>query len=197
MYISVEEFKSLNAKMGSQKDKKEIETLISLYSSVIDEYCHTKFEETVHTFTVDLASKLPVRYTPLISVEGIKYKHQPLTENEDYYIYEDRNLIELEGINRFTQRKKSLSIHYTYGFKEVPASVKKAIVDLVKLHIEGSESNPLVSQESFDSEYSYTKNTQKTAEQLQRDILSTLDEYKQNPYKPIEDSKGNVRARLL
>ena len=67
----------------------------------------------------------------------------------------------------------------------------------MKLHIEGSSANALISQESFDSEYSYTKNMQKTIEQLQQDILSSLDLYKQKKYVPMEDNVGEIRARLI
>lgn len=197
MYLKVDELKKYQIKAFEDKKPEELEALISLYSSMIDEYCNTCFKEAQHHFSVDVASKIPVMRTPLLRVQNVLYKQQPFVENEDYYVYEDRNLIELEDTSRLKQRKKAITIHYTYGFEQVPASVKKAIIELMKLHIEGSSANALISQESFDSEYSYTKNTQKTTEQLQQDILSSLDLYKQKKYVPIEDNDGEIRARLI
>ncbi len=197
MYLKVEDVKSYGISSIESKGDEELEKLISLYSDMVDEYCNTRFEEVEHRFKADVATKVPVMYTPLLRVQGVTYKGQPFVEDEDYFVYEEKNLIELEDTSRLTQRKKALEVFYTYGFKKVPTSVKKAIIDLIKLHIEGSTSNTLISQESFDSEYSYTKNTQKTTEQLQRDILSALDVYKQKPYVPIKDSEGDVRVRLI
>lgn len=197
MYLTIEELKTYNIVAFEGKTNGDLEVLIALYSGMVEEYCNTKFKETEHHFKVDVASKVPVMCTPLLKVKEVTYKQIPLQEDEQYYVYEDRNFIELQDTNTFTQRKKALGIYYTYGFKEVPTSVKKVIIDLMKLHVEGSNSNSMISQESFDSEYSYTKNTQKTTEQLQQDILLSLNRYKQQPYKPIEDSEGNVRARLI
>ena len=197
MYLTVEELKTYNIDVFDGKSDEELENLIDLYASLVEEHCNTKFNETEHSFKVDVARKISVMHTPLVSVKSITYKNQPLISDEQYYVYEDRNLIELEDTSTFIQRKKTLVVNYMYGFKKTPASVKKAIIDLVKLHIDGSGSNSLISQESYDSEYSYTKNTQKTPQQLQQDILSTLDNYKQKQYKPMEDSDGDVVVRLI
>lgn len=197
MYLTVEEVKSYQIKAFEGKGKEEVESLISLYSSMVEEYCNTCFRKAEHHFSMDVASKLPVMRTPLLSVQSVTYRQQPFIENEDYYVYEDRNLVELDDISRLIQKKKALTLYYTYGFEKVPTSVKKAIVDLMKLHVEGSSSNTLVSQESFDSEYSWTKNTQKTVEELQRNILASLNQYKQKLYQPILDNEGDVRVMLL
>lgn len=197
MYVTVEEVRAWHSDILANQSDAQITMLIALCSGIVEEYCGTMFAPTAEVFTADVSSKIRLPKGPLLKVDSVLYRGSLLAADIDYYVYPEIGLIELADTEKLLHKKRSLHIAYQYGYGETPAVVKKAVMDLMKLDIQSSDYNALASQENWDGEYSYQRNTTKTAEDLRVDILSMLDLFKQPEYKAVSRSVGDVRARLL
>lgn len=197
MYITVEEVRAFQTEALAEQTDEQLKMLIALCSGIVEEYCGTKFTPTTEVFTADVASKIRLPKGPLLQVDNILYRGSLLARDEDYYVYPETGLVELADTEKLPHKKRSLHIAYQYGYWETPAIVKKVIMDLMKLDVQSSDYNALASQENWDGEYSYQRNTTKTAEDLRVDILALLDIYRQPVYQAVSRSVGDVRARLL
>ena len=197
MYMSVEEVRSYQIEALAAQTEEQLEQLIALYSGVVDEYCNTRFEPAAAGFAADVAKQIRLPKGPLLQVDSMAYQGSVLMADQDYYAYLEKGLVELADTAAYAQKKRALHITYQYGHETVPAIVKKAIMDLMQLDVQSGEYNVLAAQENWDGEYSYQRNTAKTAEDIRGGILSLLDIYRQPQYKPVMQGCGDVRARLL
>lgn len=198
-YVRIEEAQAL----GLEGDN--LQSLLALYSGLVDEYCRTKFLPEKVKLKADAEKRIYFPRTPLLSVQEVLYRGRPLVEDEDYFIYPELRLMQLAEPDNYEQQRRSITIRYTYGFETVPSLVKKVICDLIRLNHNSSSadgngvvsSDPTIVAENFDGEYSYQKNSSKTVEDMQRDILSMLDVFIQPQYQEQLQETGVVRARLL
>ena len=166
MYLTIDEVKAFNSEELADKTDEQLRLLIELNSGIVDEYCRTKFRPTTEIFTADVADHIKLPKGPLLQVDSILYHGGPLTADRDFFAYPETGIVELANTDKYSSTKRSLYISYQYGYAEVPAIVKKVILDLMKLDVQSSGYNALESQESWDGEYSYQRNTSKTAEDL-------------------------------
>lgn len=193
MYLTIEDVK--NSRIVSFEGlpdefiKKRLENL----SMVIDEYCNTKFTPTEATWSTDLKRKIVTLKKPLLHVNELEVLSSPLEENEDYYVYPEKNLIEFEDISKYERRKKALSIKYTYGYEEVPAIVKEVLLDLFKENVSGTSTTSKIKSEQWE-DYSYTlaDNTEIT-----QDILARLDRFAEDDSDYVEGATNKIQAMLL
>ncbi len=198
MYVTVDEIKQKEIKSLENLSDNKLECYIELMSGEVDEYCNTKFKLTKDIYTLDYKRKFFTRKQPLISVNNIELEEYPLFENEDFFVYTEKSRIELAEF-KVERVKKAIKIEYLYGYKEVPATVKQVIIDLIKLQEESKNAilNGIQS-ENFDGEYSYSLHSSKdfTPSELRKAILERLDIFKVKPY--IETNNNRiVKAMLL
>lgn len=198
MYLSTEEANTF----GITLEVERLEPLIEMYSNLIDEYCRTKFAPTEAELKADVVKRIYPPHLPLLSVVEMAYQGTVLAEDVDYYPYPESGVIVLDDPDNFEKRRRSIAVKYTYGYDEIPAAVKRVIADLIKLDTsttdaDGMSRDPTIVSESFDGDYSYSKNSSKTVEDMRRDILSLLDQFVQPEYKAQLQATGNVRARLI
>ncbi len=200
MYLTLDEIKNFGVETINKLSDEEITNLIKIYSGVVDDYCNTRFVETEQDFLSDVVSKIKAPKTPLLSIIKMTYKDKTLTEdviledNEDYFAYQSRNIIEINDTSLYKKKKKSIHINFTYGFLEIPQTVKLVVLELIKLKTNSSNKDDLLFSESFDGEYMYQKNNSKTTTDYEKDILSKLDIFKQEVYEPIVEKGVNIRV---
>lgn len=197
MYLSAEEARAMSSDLLIDQTDEQIERLIALYSSMVDEYCNTKFEPTTAEFIADMASQIRLSKGPLLQVNSITYQGDKLKPGIDYYGYPEKGLVTIADTAKYDAKKRSLHILYQYGYETVPAIVKKVVLDLIGLDTQSGDDSWAVAQENWDGEYSYQRNTNKTAEDIRRSVLAFLDIFKQPQYKPVIQGYGDVRVRLL
>ncbi|GMG96251.1 hypothetical protein [Tepidimicrobium xylanilyticum] len=193
MYLTVEDIK--NSRVAALKELPDefiVKRLIDL-SRVIDEYCNTKFIPTGTEWTTDLRRKIKTLKKPLLHVDELKVFGVTLVENEDYYVYPEKNAIEFEDISKYQKRKKAVYIKYTYGYEEIPAIVKEVLLELFKESIVNANNIYRVKSEQWE-DYSYTlaDNTE-----TMQNILSRLDRFIEDDANIAEESSNKVRAMLL
>lgn len=194
-YITIEEIKKLQIKSLEELDDEALQVRIDRLSGLVEEYCNTKFEPTDHKQKFDVASKLRVAKTPLIEVGKFVYAGTEQVEDLDYYVYTDLNVIEIEDTCQFERKKNSIQVEYKYGYEKVPATVKEVIIELLKLEVEQKDQSNTVKSETFDKEYSYTKQSGTDNVKTKEGILALLDRYVEEEYVPISNKR--VRARVI
>ena len=155
MYLTVEEVKESRITVLEGLPDEFIAKRIEDLSSLIDEYCNTRFIPTTAEWKMDLKRRVKMFRKPLLSVEELKVQEDLLLEDEDYYVYPEKNLIEFEDISEFKRRKKALYIKYIYGYKEVPAIVKEVLLELFRDSVVGATTTSKVKSEQWE-DYSYT-----------------------------------------
>ena len=206
MYVTVEEYKRRYLNTGLSDE--DIDLGIDSVSTMVEEYCNTKFVPTADKYSLDFESKFYTRKAPLISVSNLTIHKIILDENKEFYAYPENRIVELdEDLKPPNKTKKVLSIQYTYGHEIVPTAVKEVILDLINLNdliAKGEISSTAYQSESWDGEYTYTKASgeESTATAIRKQILSRLEPYKildimQLPSLDFENEKGNVRAMFL
>lgn len=176
----------------------QLEYQINLTSKEIDEYCNTKFLPTEDIYNFDLCEKFYTRHRPLLNVTSLCLHGVELEENEVFFVYIDNSKININPLE-CQNRKKALEINYIYGYKEVPATVKQVLIDLLKLDIETNDSRSIgLQSENWDSEYSYSMYGSKdfTPAEFRKNILKRLDIFKIEPYIELKNTRI-VKARLL
>ncbi len=193
MYLTVEDIKSSRVAAFEGLPDEFIEKRLKDLSGVIDEYCNTRFAPTKTEWRTDLKSRVKVLKRPLIAVEEVKVLDEVLVENEGYYVYPEKNLIEFENISKYKKRKKTLYINYTYGYEEVPAIVKEVLLELFKDSLVSANTTNRVKSEQWE-DYSYTlaDSTETT-----QNILARLDRFIEDDLDYIEEGTNKIRAMLL
>ncbi len=190
--MSVEEIKLFGIECINSAPPRQVEGLIEFYTKLLEEYCNTKFSRTRSIMITDALPKVNLRNTPAIEVDRVIYNKKLLKIYEDYFICD--NVLEI--IAELDIVPKGLEIHYVYGFEVVPALVKQALVELIKLRLDFSLHNSSVTGESFGGDYSYTKS--KSLAELQNEILSTLDDYVQPEYQEyFVEATAEIRAWII
>ena len=193
MYLTIEDVKNSRIVAFEGLPDEFIEKRIETLSRVIEEYCNTKFTPTEATWSTDLKRKIVTLKKPLLHVNELEVLSSPLEENEDYYVYPEKNLIEFEDISKYERRKKALSIKYTYGYEEVPAIVKEVLLDLFKENASDASTTSKIKSEQWE-DYSYTlaDNTEIT-----QDILARLDRFAEDDSDYVEGATNKIQAMLL
>lgn len=186
--------------LGLSQELETLAPLMEFYSNLVDEYCNTRFIPTESSFSADPKERIRLPRLPLLSVAGVSYLGRPLTEGTDYFTYSEMGLVRMTAPDRYPKRR-SILIRYQFGYERIPAAVKKAVADLIKLDYGGGDTgdtarDPSIVSETF-GDYSYTKNASKSSEDLRRDVLAALNPFVQPPYEPELQEIGSVRARLL
>lgn len=191
-YVTVEDIRESRVAGLEELPSYFIQKRLNELSRVIDEYCDTRFEPTQAEWRTDLKSKVKVLNTPLISVEEVSVLNDTLIEDEHYYVYPERDTIEIEGIMNYPKRKKALSLRYTYGYAEVPALVKEVLMELFKDSISMlKQSSGRIKSESWE-DYTYTL---ADSTEVVQGMLGRLSRFKKQ-YEP-ERASDKVRAMLL
>ncbi len=192
MYLTVKDIKNSRVASLTELPDSFIEKRLIDLSKVIDEYCNTTFKPTQAEWKTDLRLKVRTLKKPLISVEEVKVLDEALVEDEDYYVYPEKNLIEFEDISRYKKRKKALNFKYTYGYVEVPAIVKEVLLELFKDSLESANTVGKIKSEQWE-DYSYTLSD---STETTQNILSRLDRFIEDEEEIVE-GKNKIRAMLL
>lgn len=191
-YISIEEVKNSNITIFEDLEDNYIQKRLNDLSRVIDEYCNTKFTPTIDNWRTDVRTRNKVPKRPLLSVENVEVKGMELIEDNDFYIYERINLIEIDDTSKYEKKKKALTINYTYGHEEVPAIVKEVLLELLKDNVASlSHTTGRVKSEQWD-DYSYTLSE---SNEVMKNILSMLDKFIEHDEEERQSNK--IRAMLL
>ncbi len=193
MLITVNELRSYSIETINAIPDKELKKLIELYSLKIEEYCKTKFKPTKCISKNDTASKIYLNNKPVLCINHITCEDELLVENVDYFLYQELAYVEIEKYLPFI--RKGLEISYMYGYNKVPASVKSALMELIKLHIDFKSANSTLTSENFANEYSYTKDNNLNDYQLS--IFESLKNLIQDDYTPEISVTNQIRARFL
>lgn len=190
-YISIDDVKSSNIAIFEGLEDSYIQKRLNNLSRVIDEYCNTKFTPTEDNWRTDLRARNKVPRKPLISVESVEVRGSLLSEDTDYYVYEEKNLIEIENISEYKNRKKALTLNYTYGYREVPAIVKEVLLELFKDGISNlTHTVGRVKSEQWE-DYSYTLDNSDTIEPILLRLSRFIEEDE------VERQSNKIRAMLL
>ena len=191
-YISIGEVRNSNIDIFKSLDDSYIQKRLINLSRVIDEYCNTKFTPTIDIWRTDLRTRNKVPKKPLLSVEKVEVKEIELIEDDDFYVYERINLVEIEDTSIYEKKKKALTINYTYGYEVVPAIVKEVLLELLKDNVASlSHTTGRVKSEQFD-DYSYTLSDNN---EVVKSILSMLDKFIEHDEEERQSNK--IRAMLL
>lgn len=193
MYLTVEDIKNSRVAALEELPDEFIEKRLESLSKVIEEYCNTSFKPIQTEWKTDLKSRVKVLKKPLISVEEVNVLGETLVEDEDYYVYPEKNRIEFENISRYSRRKKALTIKYTYGYGKVPAIVKEVLLELFKDSLVNANTTSRVKSEQWE-DYSYTlaDSTETT-----QNILARLDRFIEDDLDYVEEDTNKIRAMLL
>jgi hypothetical protein len=171
----------------------ELTPLIMQASSIVDEYCRTRFEPTEDSYSLDFTSKFYTRRRPLLDVSYLSLNGIRLSKNVDFYVYPESSRVDV--VKTPAAIKKALSVKYMYGYATVPATVKQVIVELIKFNTEShSVSSVGLKSESWD-DYSYEMGDA-TIKGSHQGILSLLDMFVEQPYVEAGGAR-TVRARLI
>lgn len=193
MYLTVQEVKKSGIKVLEDLDDDFLEMRIESLSRLVDEYCNTRFEPTEVEWVTDLKIRVKTLKKPLLVIEELKILDDLLVENEDYYVYPEKSLIEFEDILEYKKRKKALYIKYVYGYEEVPAIVKEVLLELLKDSVVSADTTSRMKSEQWE-DYSYTVADGKEARD---DILSMLDRFIEDDGDYLEVTSNKIRAMLL
>lgn len=191
-YLTVEDIRQ--SRVESFKDLPDyfIQKRLNELSRVIDEHCNTKFEPTQIFWRTDIRSKVRTLKKPLLTVDEVRVSGETLIEDEDYYVYPERNTIEIEDTTKYPKKKKALDLKYTFGHEKVPALVKEALMELFKDSVSTLNQNTgRIKSEQWE-DYSYTLSD---SSDVVRGILGRLNEFKEDDEPPERSNK--VRAMLL
>ena len=193
MYLTVEEVKNSRVAAFEGLPDEFIEKRLENLSKVIEEYCNTRFVPTETEWNTDLKRKIRTIKKPLLYVNELKVLGTNLEENEDFYVYPEKSLIEFENISEYKKRKKVLYINYTYGYEEVPAIVKEVLLELFKDSLVNANTTNRVKSEQWE-DYSYTlaDSTETT-----QNILARLDRFIEDDLDYVEEGTNKIRAMLL
>lgn len=193
-YLTLSELKSRGFKSLDDIEDEDLQKAIELYSGMVEEYCHTKFEPTQYQQRFDVMRKIRMAKTPLLTVLEVEYQETELIKDIDFYEDIELNMIELEDTSLYEKKRKSLTVDYLYGYDEVPAIVKKVIGDLINADVNIHTEVGNLASENWDGEYSYTKRNESLVD-VQKDILGLLDDYIEGEYTPT--TSNQVRARYF
>jgi hypothetical protein len=192
MYVTVDDIKSSRVALFDGLPDGFIEKRLIDLSKVIDEYCNTTFKPTQIEWKTDLRLKVRALKKPLISIEEVKVLGEALVEDEDYYVYPEKNLIEFDDMSNYRRRKKALNLKYTYGYVEVPSIVKEVLLELLKDSLESANMSGKVKSEQWeDYQYTLADSTETT-----KNILSRLDRFIEYEDEIVE-GRNKIRAMLL
>lgn len=193
MYLTVEDIRNSKVAAFEELPDEFIEKRLKELSKVIDEYCNTRFEPTEVEWNTDLKRRIRTIKKPLLYVKELKILDTNLEENEDFYVYPEKSLIEFENISEYKKRKKALYINYIYGYEEVPAIVKEVLLELFKDSLVNANTTNRVKSEQWE-DYSYTlaDSTETT-----QNILARLDRFIEDDLDYVEEGTNKIRAMLL
>ena len=193
MYLTVEEVKESRITALEGLPDEFIAKRIEALSRLIDEYCNTRFLPTTVEWKTDLKRRIKTFRKPLLTVDELKILEDQLEEDEDYYVYPEKNLIEFEDISQYQRRKKALYIKYTFGYEETPVAVKEVLLELFRDSVVHSGTTSKVKSEQWE-DYSYTlADSTETA----LSALSMLDRFIEDDTLYVEESTNKIRAMLL
>ncbi len=191
-YLTLGDIKNSRIPLFNELPDEFIQKRLNNLSRVIDEYCNTKFTPTIDSWRTDLKSRNTTPNKPLLSVENVEVRGDILVEDADYYVYEKKNLIEIDDTSIYEKKKKALTIDYTYGHKEVPAIVKEVLLELLKDSVSSlSHTTGRVKSEQWE-DYSYTLSD---SNEVMRSILSMLDKFIEE--EEVERQSNKIKAMLL
>lgn len=193
MYLTVEEVNESRITALEGLPDEFIAKRIEDLSRLIDEYCNTRFLPTTVEWKTDLKRRIKTFRKPLLTVDELKILEDQLEEDEDYYVYPEKNLIEFEDISQYQRRKKALYIKYTFGYEETPVAVKEVLLELFRDSVVHSGTTSKVKSEQWE-DYSYTlADSTETA----LSALSMLDRFIEDDTLYVEESTNKIRAMLL
>lgn len=193
MYLTVEEVNESRITALEGLPDEFIAKRIEDLSRLIDEYCNTRFLPTTVEWKTDLKRRIKTFRKPLLAVDELKILEDQLEEDEDYYVYPEKNLIEFEDISQYQRRKKALYIKYTFGYEETPVAVKEVLLELFRDSVVHSGTTSKVKSEQWE-DYSYTlADSTETA----LSALSMLDRFIEDDTLYVEESTNKIRAMLL
>lgn len=201
MYVTLEEIKALDIKNLANLNDDILISEIGLVSKEIDEYCNTRFEPANDKYTLDYKKVFYTRKQPFINIESLILQgeiQQSLIEDTDFFVYTEKSRIEMADLE-IKKIKKALCIEYMYGYVETPSTVKKVLIDIIKLDADTKDTKltgGIVTETWEDYSYSLYSSKDFTPIELRKNILSRLDMFKVLPYIETENNRL-VNVRLL
>lgn len=192
--ISLAEAKKIQG-LENMSDE-DITSLVEEKEGEIEEYCNTTFKPTTNLEKRDASTKIYLKKRPLLGVNTIHVKNIPLTEDTNFYVYPEKNLVEIPDLFDIVQNvpKRSILIDYSFGYVKVPSTVKSVLKDLIRLQVEKDNSKLGLTMKSEGWEdYNYSRGD--SPQVIEKDILGRLLKYVES--ETVDDSDGNVRAYLI
>lgn len=192
--ISLAEAKKIQG-LENMSDE-DIQSLVEEKEGEIEEYCNTTFKPTTHLEKRDASTKIYLKKRPLLSVNTIHVKNIPLVEDTNFYVYPEKNLVEIPDLFDISNTipRRSILVDYSFGYAKVPSTVKSVLKDLIRLQVEKDNSKIGLTMKSEGWEdYNYSKGD--SPQVIEKDILGKLLKYVET--ETVDDSDGNVRAYLI
>lgn len=184
--ITLQEYKTYANILGSAQDA-QISAMIPRVSSLVKQICRRTFVDYVDDPRVDTyrggVSKLIVRETPVLSVQGLEFSsdyganYTSLTEYTDYVVDAEDGCIEfLLPYYASFNAPNAFKLTYTCGYETLPEDLKLAVLDTLMHQIRNDgaiHSTKGVGSNSVLIDYL-------TSDQLPAHIRRTLQLYSEN-----------------
>ena len=154
-----------------------LQTLITNYSGVVNNFCGRDFELKSFYEEVDIEGtteqSIKLSSSPLVSVVALT-DNGSLIASDDYHVYR-QGRISLEA-DYFTEGFKKVSVSYVAGFTPVPADIKLAVNKLISIDYKTGKRRGFLSEKIGD--YSYRMPDTSRSVGFPPSIEQTLRQYK-------------------
>lgn len=154
-----------------------LQTLITNYCGVVNNFCGRDFEEKSYYEEVDIEGateqSIKLSNVPIASVVALT-DNGSLVDSDDYHVYR-QGRISLES-DYFTEGFKKVAVSYVAGFTPVPADIKLAVNKLISIDYKTGKRRGFVAEKIGD--YSYRMPDMSRSAGFPPDVEQTLRIYK-------------------
>lgn len=144
----------------------------------------TAFELTEGDDTIDGTGtdELPLPKRPVQDVESVTVETRTRTHElvvGDDVVFEETHLALLPSapIRQFPDRRRSVTVAWTFGYDNVPGPVEEAFVRLVRSAIDQIATDGLAQESVGDGSYTY-----RPPQELRAEVVTTIREYRPPSY---------------
>lgn len=165
----------------------DLDEMVEAITKTICEYCNTTFELTTRSNEkYDSRVEVMLVHRPIHSVLALSDDGKDLTEDADFFVYDDKLVVEYPS-----RKKKGLLVTYKSGFEEPPQTVKDVALELAKFRaFKYSEGNLLYYKSQRTEERSY-----EISDEEEIDILVRLNRWVQPPVS--KRGRGSLRIGYM
>lgn len=190
MYLTLLEVKECGNEQLATLPDEVLSGKILHYSNMVDEYCNTTFRPTMDKYKVDLKSNIIPRKLPLLMVNEVNINGITSIEDQDYFAYLEENRLLISDISKYKVNPlKAVELTYTFGYEEIPATVKDVVMKLLKNDVGTEEGKENIESETWE-DYTYKR---RSATDVESSILKALDKFIQKEVVIKKDRAARVR----